>query len=70
MENYEYEDDELDLLKLVSTNADDTSQYLLFDSSENELFALNVSKIRELLVYKELEISKNSDKNQPFHYLY
>ena len=63
MENYEYEDDELDLLKLVSTNADDTSQYLLFDSSENELFALNVSKIRELLVYKELEISKNPDKN-------
>jgi len=65
IDNYDdYEDDEdLDLLKLVSTNANDTSQFLLFDGSNKEIFALNVSKIRELVVYKDLEISKNPNKD-------
>lgn len=54
------EDDDLDLIKLVSTNANDTSQYLIFVGSDNQYYAKNVSKIEELLVYKDLNIVKNS----------
>ena len=55
------EDDELDLIKLVGTNANDTSQYLIFVGSNDQYYAKNVSKIEELLVYKDLSIVKNSD---------
>ena len=53
--------DELDLIKLVSTNANDTSQYLIFLGSDEQYYAKNVSKIEELLVYKELKLVKNTD---------
>ena len=53
------DDDELDLVKLVGTNANDTSQYLIFVGSDNQYYAKNVSKIEELLVYKDLNIVKN-----------
>ena len=53
------DDEELDLIKLVTTNANDTSQYLIFVGSDNQYYAKNVSKIEELLVYKDLDIVKN-----------
>jgi len=55
------DDEELDLVKLVNTNANDTSQYLIFVGSDNQYYAKNVSKIEELLVYKDLEIMKNNN---------
>jgi len=55
------DDEELDLIKLVTTNANDTSQYLIFVGSDNQYYAKNVSKIEELLVYKDLSIVKNMD---------
>lgn len=55
------EDDDLDLIKLVSTNANDTSQYLIFVGSDDQYYAKNVSKIEELLVYKDLSIVKNNN---------
>jgi len=58
------DDDELDLVKLVATNANDSNQYLVFVGSNGELYAKNVSKIEELLIYKDLVISKNSDEDQ------
>jgi two-component system chemotaxis response regulator CheV len=57
------EEDELDLIKLVNTNANDTSQYLVFVGSDDQYYAKNVSKIEELLVYKDLEIMKNNNQN-------
>ena len=61
VEAFEDEDeDELDIINLVSTNANDTSQYLIFEGSNNEFYAKNVSKIEELLVFKDLNIVKNS----------
>ena len=57
------DDEELDLIKLVATNANDSNQYLVFVGSNGELYAKNVSKIEELLIYKDLNISKNSDPN-------
>ncbi|MDA7818376.1 chemotaxis protein CheW [Sulfurimonas sp.] len=62
MYDEQIDDDELDLVKLVSTNANDTSQYLIFLGSDKQYYAKNVSKIEELLVYKELKIVKNTDK--------
>ena len=56
----EDEDEELDLIKLVTTNANDTSQYLIFVGSDEQYYAKNVSKIEELLVYKDLKIMKNN----------
>ncbi|MCD4667226.1 MAG: chemotaxis protein CheV [Sulfurimonas sp.] len=57
----EDDDDELDLIKLVNTNANDTSQYLIFVGSDNQYYAKNVSKIEELLVYKDLNILRNNN---------
>jgi len=54
------DDDELDLIKLVGTNANDTSQYLIFVGSNNQYYAKNVSKIEELLVFKDLKLVKNN----------
>ena len=63
IDDHAEDDDELDLVKLVSTNANDTNQYLLFLGSDNQYYAKNVSKIEELLVYKDLDIAYNNDKN-------
>lgn len=56
-------DDEIDLVKLVSTNANEANQYLLFKGSDEQYYAKNVSKIEELLVYKDLNIVHNNDEN-------
>jgi len=53
------DEDELDLVALVSANANDTSQYLIFEGSDGQFYAQNVSKIEELLVYKDVEIARN-----------
>ncbi|NOQ29499.1 MAG: response regulator [Helicobacteraceae bacterium] len=50
----------VDLLKLVSTNANDSNQYLVFHGSTSDFYAKNVSKVEELLVYKEINIVRNS----------
>jgi two-component system chemotaxis response regulator CheV len=59
-DDFNEEDDELDIIKLVSTNANNSNQYLIFNGSNGELYAKNVSKIEELIVYKDLEIAHNS----------
>ena len=57
------EDDELDLYKLVSTDSNDLNQYLLFKGSNQEWYALNVSKIEEVLIFDtSIKVSHNSDK--------
>jgi len=57
----EDDDDELDLIALVSANANDTSQYLVFEGSSGQFYAKNVSKIEELLVYKDIDIAKTNN---------
>ncbi|MDQ7067012.1 MAG: chemotaxis protein CheW [Sulfurimonas sp.] len=54
------DEEELDLLALVSANANDTSQYLIFEGSDGQFYAKNVSKIEELLVYKDIDIAKTN----------
>lgn len=55
------DEDELDLVKLVSSNANDANQYLIFEGSNQEFYALNVAKIDEILIFDEFEIAKNTD---------
>lgn len=55
------DEEEIDLIKLVSTDANDANQYLLFISPENRYYAMNVSKIKEVVVYKDLNIIRNYD---------
>ncbi len=57
------DDDELDLFKLVSTDSNDLNQYLVFQGSNAEWYAMNVSKIEEVIVFDEkIEISHNNDE--------
>ena len=55
----ELENDEL--VRLVTSNADVASQYVVFQNSQDEYFAINVAKVEELIEYKRLEVVKTSD---------
>ena len=58
----EFNDEELDLISLVSTNANDLNQYLVFKGSNDHSYAIGLSKIEEVLIYDEsIEVIKNSD---------
>ncbi len=59
MENQQATDNEL--IRLVTSNADISTQYILFRNGEDNLYAINVAKAEELIIYKELDIAKNSD---------
>ncbi|MFA6189846.1 MAG: response regulator [Sulfuricurvum sp.] len=50
-----------ELIRLVTSNADVTSQYVIFHNGYDELFAINVAKVEELIVNRELNIAINSD---------
>ena len=50
-----------ELIRLVTSNADVTSQYVIFRNGYDELFAINVAKVEELIVNKALNIAKNSN---------
>ena len=52
-------DDEL--IRLVTSNADASTQYVLFRNGEDKLYAINVAKVEELIIYKDLEVAANSD---------
>lgn len=53
-----------ELIRLVTSNADVTSQYVIFRNGYDELYAINVAKVEELIVNKELRIARNHESNQ------
>lgn len=59
----DYNNDILDdeLIRLVSSNADISNQYVIFTNSENSFFAINVAKVQELIINKDIEIVKGHD---------
>lgn len=59
-ENDEIYEDDLDLLELLTADSNSTNQYLLFDASNNETYAMNVAKIVEILTFKDIKMVKNS----------
>lgn len=58
LDNY----DDLDLLDLILSDSSTTNKYLLFEGSNGEVYAINVSKVVEILVFKDLQMVKNGDK--------
>jgi two-component system chemotaxis response regulator CheV len=54
------DEDELELIRLISNSADIAGQFVVFEDGEGRLFAMNVAKVEELMVYKELDIAKNT----------
>jgi len=64
--DYEFEDDEddeIDVVQLVSANQKDTNQYLIFEGPFKQYYGKNISKIEEILASKDLNIQKNFDDN-------
>jgi two-component system chemotaxis response regulator CheV len=59
MISIELENDEL--VKLVTSNADVASQYVVFQNSEDEYFSINVAKVEELIEYKKLDITSSTN---------
>ena len=57
----ELENDEL--VRLVTSNADVASQYVIFQNSKDEYFAINVAKVEELIEYKTLNITESTDNS-------
>jgi two-component system chemotaxis response regulator CheV len=55
-----YEDE---LIRLVTSSSDTSSQYVIFRNINDELFALNVAKIEELIQNKDLIISRGVNQN-------
>lgn len=51
--------EDIDLLELIMSDSNSTNQYLIFEGSNTEFYAINVSKVMEILVYKDLEMVKN-----------
>ena len=54
------DEDEIDLIKLVSSSADVTNQYIIFEGSNKEYYAINVAKVEELFVYERERIVHNN----------
>lgn len=48
-----------ELERLINSNANVLSQYVIFKNGTDELFAINVMKVEELLVYKDLNVSRD-----------
>lgn len=55
-----YEDE---LIRLVTSSSDTSSQYVIFHNINDELFALNVAKIEELIQNQDLVISKGVNQD-------
>lgn len=51
-----------ELIRLVTSNADVTSQYVIFRNGHDDLYAINVAKVEELIVNKELSIVKSAQE--------
>lgn len=59
--NDDENEDEIDISTLISSNTNDTNQYLVFEGVQGQLYGKNVSKIEELIVLKDVSIQKNYD---------
>ena len=59
--HHQLDGDDDELIRLVTSNADASSQYVIFRNGEDELYAINVAKVEELIALKEIDIAKNSN---------
>lgn len=59
----ELDNDDLDLLELIVSDSSTANKYLLFEGSNDETYAINVSKVVEILVFKDLQMVKNGSSD-------
>ena len=59
LENYE----DIDLLELIGNNKSTNNKYLIFEGSNNEIYGINVAKVVEVLVCKDLNSVKNGNSD-------
>lgn len=57
----EKDDDEIDLLKLITTSKNNSNQYLVFKSHDGQFYAKNVAKVEEIISIDGLDIVRNHD---------
>lgn len=62
-EDYLDDEDEIDLVKLVSGSADIASKYIVFEGSNAEIYAINVAKVEELFVFDKTSMAINNSQN-------
>lgn len=58
--SHHVDEEEDELIRLVTSNADASSQYIVFRNGTDELFAINVAKVEELIALKDISVAKNS----------
>jgi two-component system chemotaxis response regulator CheV len=63
-ENNELDEYELDLVELINSNSNSMNQYLVFEGSNDEVYAVNISKVVEVLVYKKIDMVKNGNGHE------
>lgn len=61
--NEQLEMEDIDLLELIMADSNATNQYLVFNGSNAESYAINVSKVVEILVFKDLEMVRNGSSD-------
>ena len=61
--NEQLEIEDIDLLELIMADSNASNQYLVFNGSNDESYAINVSKVVEILVYKDLEMVRNGSSD-------
>ncbi len=57
----EADEDEIDLIKLVSSNADIANQYVIFEGSNGEYYGINVAKVEELFIFEKSNMVVNNN---------
>lgn len=55
------DEDDIDIVELVSADSKSANQYLVFEGSNNEIYGINVSKVRELLSIKDVALIRNNE---------
>lgn len=55
------DEDDIDIVELVSADSKSANQYLVFEGSNEEIYGMNVSKVRELLSIKDVALIRNNE---------
>jgi len=65
MDNNKYQGDiqEDELIRLVSSSSDTSTQYVVFKNITDDIFAINVAKVEELIKNKDLKVSNSIEHN-------
>lgn len=61
-----FDDDDIDLLKIINSNNDSNNQYIIFKAKNGQFYAININAISEILLFSDCLIAFNNDDDSPF----